>query len=78
MLDAQILQDDEIKNNFRLFRSTTDRKLFALHLVNKDESTKLIIQDGLTFEEAQDALEYYSKLTIVDIEEVIEYSKTFS
>lgn len=63
-------------NNFRLFRSTIDRKLFAVHLVDTDENSLMVCTDGLTFDEAQDALESYKEFSFVNIEEVPETSAT--
>ena len=50
---------------FRIFRSTIDRKLFAVHQVDFDENSKCEMLDGLTFDEAKEALEDYKKISMV-------------
>lgn len=43
--------------NFRIFRSSSDRKLFAIHAVDKDENSLQIIKDNLQFDVASDMMQ---------------------
>lgn len=67
-----------VNNSFRLFRSSIDQKLFAVHLVDSDENSLMVCTDGLTFDQAQDALEDYLGLSFVKTEESVETADEFA
>ena len=46
-----------MQQEYRIFRSSSDKKLFAVHTVDSKENSLGIVRDFLQFEDASDMLE---------------------
>lgn len=56
---------------FNIFRSSSSRRLFAVHLTDNKENSLGILKDCLTFDEAQECMLQYQQIhNIVESEEV--------
>jgi len=68
---------DQVKNMkftkplFRIFRSSKSNSLYAVHLVDKREDSICIMNDELSYEQAQDYMLEYSQLqNVVETETI--------
>lgn len=56
---------------FRIFRSTRSRRLFAVHQVDSKENSIALIKDSMAFDEAQETM-----LQLLEIKEVVAVNNT--
>lgn len=61
------------KPKYNIFRSDSSRRLFAVHLTDNKENSLGVLKDRMTFEEAQECMLEYEKITnVIETEEVTE------